>query len=110
MVAFMRTGLIDLISRYRRRLGRAWRAWRIEYAAETFVQSDSLVARHPQSGGDDYARGAVGAADGSVHSSERDAHNVLDTYAVNGPIREGHRNFVGVNNFELLRGNRSFGS
>jgi hypothetical protein len=86
IVVLMRTGLIDLISRYRRRFGRAWRAWRIEYVAEPFVQSDGLVARHSQSGG------------------ERDAYNVVDTNTVNRLVREGHRDVVGVNNFELLRG------
>jgi hypothetical protein len=70
------------------------------------VQPDGLVARHPQSGGDDYARGAVSAADSSIHGSERDAYNVVDTNPVNRPVREGHRDVVGVNNFELLRGGR----
>jgi hypothetical protein len=102
--------LVQHVSRYGRRLRRAWRVLWIEPqdVPEEPVESDGIVSRKPKAACNDDARKAIRAVNGMIESAKYDIEHVIMHSGCYDPVGESDRTIERVNNFRLLRGNITF--
>ena len=102
-------GLIHLISRYRLRLGRAWRALRTdgESGDERAAQSFGSATGKSQLADNDGSRLAIAAAGGVIEDAQRHIDDVVMAAGGDNSVRENDRDVVRIDEFGP-RGGRQF--